>query len=45
MPFLIQNENNPVFFLQEANIVKYELIEDEDGIGRELFVECEIGSK
>ncbi len=45
VPFLIQNENNPVFFLQEANIVKYELIEDEDGIGRELFVECEIGSK
>lgn len=42
VPFLIKNEQNPIFILQDANIISHELKTDEDGIGKELFVKCEI---
>ena len=42
LPFLIKSETNPVFFLTGANILEHELIENEDGIGKELYVKCEI---
>lgn len=36
-PFIIKNESNPVFFLNDAEILDYEVTENDDGIGRELF--------
>ncbi len=41
VPFLIKSETNPVFILQDANIISHELYEDPDGIGKELFIKCE----
>lgn len=42
LPFLIKSESNPVFFLTGANVLEHELVENEDGIGKELYVKCEI---
>jgi len=36
--FIIKNEHNPIFFLNDSEIIEHELIINEDGIGRELFV-------
>lgn len=41
IPFLIKSETNPVFILQNANIISHELSEDSDGIGKELYIKCE----
>lgn len=41
IPFLIKSESDPVFILQNANIISHELIEDPDGIGKELYIKCE----
>jgi hypothetical protein len=41
IPFLIKSETNPVFILQDANIISHEIYEDPDGIGKELFIKCE----
>jgi hypothetical protein len=42
MPFLIKSESNPVFFLSGSTVIEQELIENEDGIGKELYVKCEV---
>ena len=42
VPFLIKNENNPVFILNDANIIEWNLNEDSDGLGKELYIKCEI---
>ena len=43
VPFLIMSESNPKFILHDAKIIDWKLTEDEDGIGKELYVKCEFG--
>lgn len=40
--FIIKNENDPIFFLNNAEILDYEITVNEDGIGRELFAKMYI---
>lgn len=42
VPFLIKDESQPFFFLNDAKILNHSLTVNDDGIGRELFVECKI---
>lgn len=42
LPFLIKNESKPFFFVNETNILNHEIVVYDDGIGHELFVQCEI---
>jgi hypothetical protein len=42
IPFLIKSESKPYFFMNDAEIIKYEIKIDEDKVGHELFVHCKI---
>jgi hypothetical protein len=42
LPFLIKSEAKPFFFLNEASVNKVDQTVNEDGIGHELFIQCEI---
>ncbi len=42
VPFLIKNESNPIFILQDSIVTEWSVKEEEDGIGKELYIKCEI---
>lgn len=42
IPFLIKSELKPYFFMNDAEVIKYEIQIYDDKIGHELFVHCRI---